>query len=58
MADVLVKPAFVSLFPDSGDVTKFGPNAWNAARLFSGGSDGEIVVRSAASATGAAWSSA
>lgn len=55
MTAVLVQPAFQSIYPDSGDVTKFGPNAWNAARLFSGGIDGQIVVRDAASATGASW---
>lgn len=58
MADVLVKPAFVSLVPDTGDVTKLGANHWNAARLFSGGVDGDVITRSAASATGAAWSAA
>lgn len=53
---VSVKPAFQSTFPDSGDVTKFGPTAWNAARLFSGGSDGDQLVRDSLSATGASWS--
>lgn len=55
MTDVLVKPAFQSLFPDSGEATKFGPNAWNAARLFSGGVDGDLAVRDSGSATGASW---
>ena len=55
MADVLVKPAFQSLVADTGDATKLGPNAWNAARLFSAGNEGEVIVRRAASATGAAW---
>jgi hypothetical protein len=59
VTDVLVKPAFVANEArDSGDATKLGPIAWNAARLFSGGVDGEILIRSAASATGAAWSAA
>jgi len=56
MSDVLIKPAFQSTYPDTGDTTKFGPNAWNAARLFSGGNAGELVVRDTGSATGAAWS--
>lgn len=55
MSDVLVKPAFQSALPDNGSPTQLGPNAWNAARLFSGGNDGEVIVRRAASATGAAW---
>jgi hypothetical protein len=55
MADVLLKPAFFSPYLDGPDATKLQPSAWNAARLFSGGVDGEIVVRDAASATGAAW---
>ena len=57
MADVLLKPAFFSPYLDGPDATKLQPSAWNAARLFSAGNDGEIVVRSAASATGAAWTS-
>jgi len=55
MTDVLLKPAFQSTFPDSGDVTKFGPTAWNAARLFSAGSVGDLLLRDTASATGASW---
>jgi len=55
VTDVLVKPAFQSAYPDSGDTTKFGPNAWNAARLFSGGNAGDVLVRDTGSATGASW---
>ena len=55
MSDVLIKPAFISTYPDSGDATKFGPNAWNAARLLSGGATGQSVVADTTSATGAAW---
>lgn len=55
MADVLVKPAFQSTVPDTGDTTKLGPNAWNAARQFTGGTDGDVVVRDPASSTGASW---
>lgn len=58
MADVLVKPAFQSTAPDSGDATKLGPAAWNAARLFSGGTAGQVVVRDLASTTGASWGTA
>jgi hypothetical protein len=55
MADVLLKPAYVSAAAD-GYAALVQPSAWNAARLFSAGNDGEIVTRSAASATGAKWS--
>jgi hypothetical protein len=55
MTDVLVKPAFQSAIADSGDATKLGPNSWNAARLFSAGTAGDLVVRDTVSATGAAW---
>jgi len=55
---VLVKPAFQSALADSGDATKLGPNSWNAARLFSGGVNGEMLVRDTASATGASWTTA
>lgn len=58
MADVLVKPAFQSAQSDTGDATRLGPTFWNASRLFSGGNNGELVVRDASSATGAAWSAA
>lgn len=55
MSDVLVTPAFQSAVPDSGDTTKLGPTAWNAARLFSGGADGQSVIRDSVAATGASW---
>lgn len=55
MSDVLVIPAFVSSVPDSGDTTKLGPSAWNAARLFSGGTQNDVLVRDSGSATGASW---
>jgi len=54
--DVLLKPAFFSPYLDGPDATKLQPSAWNAARLFSGGVDGQVVTRSAASPTGAVWS--
>ncbi len=56
MSDVLVKPAFQSALPDNGSPTQLGPTAWNASRLFSGGTDGSFCQRSAAAGTGAAWS--
>lgn len=55
MTDVLIKPAFQSAYVDSGDTTKFGPNAWNAARLFSGGALGDLLVRDTGAATGASY---
>lgn len=54
-APALVIPASLSDFPDSGDLTKFGPRAWNEPRLFEGGDDGEILTRDASSPTGASW---
>lgn len=56
MADATVHHAFVSAKPDGSDATKIRASNWNAALLFSGGVDGEVLTRSAASATGAAWS--
>lgn len=58
MTDVLLKPAFQSAIPDSGDATKLGPTAWNAARLFSGGVNGDLAQRDSAASTGASWLSA
>jgi hypothetical protein len=55
VTDVLVKPAFQSTFPDTGDPTSFGPSAWNAARMFNGGNDGDVPVRDSLAATGASW---
>ncbi len=52
---VTCKPAFQSALTDSGDATKLGPTAWNAARLFSGGTNGDVLVRDSDSATGATW---
>lgn len=57
MSDVLVKPAFQSALPDNGSPTQLGPTAWNASRLFTGGSVGDLTVRDTNSATGAAWAS-
>jgi hypothetical protein len=56
MADALAKHAFVSAIPEGTDATKIRTSNWNAALLFSAGTDGQVLTRSAASATGAAWS--
>jgi hypothetical protein len=56
VSDVLLKPAFVSPYLDGPDATKLQPSAWNAARLFSGGVDGQILTRDALSPTGGTWS--
>jgi Right handed beta helix region len=55
MSDVLIKPAFQSTYPDTGDTTKFGPDAWNAARLVSGGSLGDALYRDSNAAHGASF---
>jgi len=54
-SDVLLKPAFVSPYLDGPDATKLQPSEWNAARLFSGGVDGQIVTRDSLSPTGATF---
>jgi len=53
--DVVVTPAFVSTVPDTGSPTKVGPNAWNAARKFDGGTDGDAIVRDSTATNGARW---
>lgn len=57
MADVLLKPAFVATASD-GYTPQIQPSAWNAARLFTGGADGQVLTRDSVSATGASWLSA
>src|SRR5262245_38954881 len=54
MSDVIIKPAWLSPDPDTGQ-PRFGPDAWNAARMLSGGNAGDVVTRDTASATGASW---
>lgn len=51
----ILKSAFVSPFADSGDATRFGPTAQNAAHLFTAGNAGDVLVRDATTLTGAAW---
>ena len=55
---VSVKPAFQSTAQDIGVPGQLGPSEWNAARLFSGGLDGDVCRRDAASPTGATWAPA
>src|SRR5262245_9073675 len=55
VSNVSLLPAFQATYPASGDATKLGPNAWKAARLFTGGTEGQILTRASASATGATW---
>src|SRR5262245_56357074 len=55
MSDVLVNNAHVATQPDSGDTTKYGPDAHNASRLFSGGAPGNLPYRDPGSATGSSW---
>ena len=58
MADVNVKHAFVSPKADNPDSSLMSASKWNAAEIFSGGSEGDVVRRRAASATGASWEAA
>lgn len=51
----LVNHALVSAYPDTGEPGKLGPLAWNAPLKFAGGTDGDVLVRDSASATGATW---
>jgi hypothetical protein len=55
VSTALIRHAFESHVTDTGDATKLGPNAWNAALLLSGGEDGEICARDSRSPTGASW---
>lgn len=50
------KSSFVSPFADTGDTTRFGPTAQQAAHLFSAGNTGDILTRDPTTTTGAAWS--
>ena len=52
---VTVKPAFQSTAVDQGVAGQLGPSEWNAARVFSGGSQGDMCVRDTSSPTGASW---
>ena len=52
---VQVIPAWQSQMADSGDTTKFGPNAWNAPRVLAGGNPGDLLSRDPNAATGGTW---
>ena len=55
MSNVL-KHRFTSPKLDGPDATQVQPSAWNDGHQFSGGTDGQMLVRSTADATfGAAW---
>jgi len=55
MSNVL-KHRFTSPKLDGSDATQVQPSAWNEGHQFSGGTDGQMLVRSTADATyGAAW---
>jgi len=51
----IIKPAWQSGDPDTGDPTKLGPTAWNAARVVDGGVLGDVLTRDPSSPTGAVW---
>jgi hypothetical protein len=56
MSDTVhVRSPFQSTYSDGSDMTKFQPSHQNADRLFTGGADGDVVTRDAASPTGASW---
>jgi hypothetical protein len=46
------------LYPDSGDVTLFQPSDFNEGHKFTGGNDGQVLVRDVNDVTyGASWTS-
>jgi hypothetical protein len=51
----VVKHAFVSAKADTADATLVQPSNWNDEHQFSGGNDGESLVRSASATDGAVW---
>jgi hypothetical protein len=55
MNPVIITPAFVSTQPDTGEIAKLGPDAWNAPRRLSGGSPGDLIVADPTSLSGASW---
>lgn len=59
MADqVEVNHAFVSAKPDSSDATIVSANEWNADLLFSGGADGQPLIKDSSKTTGAKFGQA
>jgi hypothetical protein len=58
MPDVEVKPANPSSELDNPSFpTAIKPSWWNAARLFSGGTSGQLVQRDSTAGTGASYTS-
>lgn len=58
MADVTIKPAFTSALPDDAAYTGFvQPSHWNAARVFSLGTQYDLMQRDTGSSTGASYTS-
>jgi hypothetical protein len=55
MAEVHINHRFVSAIADDPDTTIVRPSNWNDTELFSQGNEGEVIVRRAASDTGASW---
>jgi hypothetical protein len=55
MVDVLITSPFVLTKPESADPTIVSTSEWNAAKLIAGGTSGQVLVRDAASGTGASW---
>jgi hypothetical protein len=55
MADVVITSPFLSAKPESPDGSVVSTSEWNAAKLISGGSAGQVLARSGASPTGATW---
>jgi hypothetical protein len=55
MADVIILPPFISTKPDSPDSSIVSSSEWNAARLISGGLQGQLMARSSGSLTGASY---
>lgn len=57
MADVFINHRFVSAVADDADTTLVKPSNWNDTEVFSQGNEGDLVVKRAASTTGASWES-
>jgi microcystin-dependent protein len=55
MADVLVNHDFVSAKSDGPDTTFVRPSNWNAPLKFTGGADGDALIRDTGTPTGASW---
>jgi hypothetical protein len=59
MADAVnVNHAFASTKTDSADASIVSKNEWNAPEIFSGGLDGQPILKDSSKATGAKWGQA